>query len=83
MGYKYKTTDGSDMFIVGFGATVDGVIESDVPIENPNLVLIAHPDAGAQPSTVPEHFTGAMSQQNPQIVDPNNVTPQPEPREAI
>lgn len=38
--YKYKTKDGSDIALIGFGVTTNGQISSETPIENPNLVLI-------------------------------------------
>lgn len=38
--YKYKIKNGSDAFLPGIGATVNGVITTDQPIENANFELI-------------------------------------------
>lgn len=39
--YKYKNTTGMDMVVMGHGIVdIDGFVESETEIENPNLQLV-------------------------------------------
>lgn len=46
--YKYKTKNGEDLVVVGHGVTVNGIIETSTPVENPNLELIQTENVPAQ-----------------------------------
>jgi hypothetical protein len=55
---KYKTKDGGDVFIPGVGTTVGGVIETNVLIENPNMVQVD--DTAAAVTVDPTKPTGIV-----------------------
>lgn len=48
---RYKTKDGSDAFVPGVGATIDGVIETDQVLEGPTLIPVAEQPAPPAPET--------------------------------
>lgn len=71
--YKYKTKDGSEVVVPGVGQSTDGVILSEVKLENPNLELVTDQDqpvAPAQPvvpvpaAPVVQPVTPALAAQN-------------------
>lgn len=62
--YKYKSKNGQDYFIPGYGRTQGGVITCDRRLENPNFELIEGPDKPA-----PNHVA-AVAPQNTQPAQP-------------
>lgn len=71
--YKYQTKGDAELTIPGVGKTVDGMIESEHPIENPNLVLVSGPD-DATPA--PTHMNGVAPQNaQPAVPQVNQQAP--------
>lgn len=70
--YKYRlkkiegvAEDASGIMIPGHGMVVNGMIESQTPIENPNLELVSGPEDAQQvtaPAPSPAHMTGVVPQ---------------------
>jgi hypothetical protein len=72
MEYSYRTKGDVEFVVPGVGVTVNGVISSHTPIENPNLELIQQPTV-EQPA--PAHVAGVVPQDAQPAVQP---VPQPE-----
>lgn len=55
--HKYRTKGNVDLIIPGKGITVQGIITSNEPIENPNLILITdeQPAQGFVNGVVPQN----------------------------
>lgn len=68
---KYKTKDGTqDMVIPGVGVTIDGVIETNQVIENPNLELVGEAAAPAAPAVAaPQAAPVAQAPAVPQSIN--------------
>jgi hypothetical protein len=73
--YKYKTKGSVELVIPGVGVTVDGIITSDRPIENPNLELITNTPVEPIVEPIVAHMTGVVPQnvQTNQTVESEQV----------
>jgi hypothetical protein len=65
--YTYKTKDGNDITLVGVGTTVNGQIESESKIENPNLQLVSDSSAEAPSQNHVQGVTPQSAQGSRQV----------------
>lgn len=79
MEYKYKTKGDVELVVPDVGISVNGILTSTKPIENPNLELITD-NAPSVEQPAPAHMNGVVPQNAQPVVQ---ATPQTQAAPAV